>query len=166
MVGWWTFPYASGNPSFQPAYSSTWVRLGGNRSGMPLIHGGTESNDITSTNYNLCYQILNTSFNIQYESSVGGLHAVPDNNMYVDIWFTVDSSTGKGTAHFYYHDLKNGNATSINVSGTTSYSVYNSTSEWIVEQPTVNNSTTENTVDYASVLSQEKIEHHVELHIQ
>lgn len=133
---------------------------------MPLIQGGTESNDTTSTNYNVWYQILNTSVNMQYESSVRGLNAVPGDNMYVDIWFIVDSSTGKGTAHFYYRGLTNGNATSINVSGITSYSVYNSTSEWIVERPTVNNSTTENTVDYASVLSQEKMEHQVELRIQ
>ncbi|WP_241716042.1 hypothetical protein [Sulfoacidibacillus ferrooxidans] len=118
---------------------------------MPLIHGGTEPNDITSTNYNLCYQILNTCVNMHYESSVGGLHAVPGDNMYVDIWFTVDSSTGQGTAHFYYHDLKNGNAISFNVSGITSYSGYNSTSEWIVERPTVINSTTENMADYGSV---------------
>lgn len=146
VVGWWTQPWASVPTQYRPAYSATWIGLGGS-AGDSLIQGGTESyiksNGLGT--YSAVYQILGTTTGSTPNAvTVNGLNNNPGDQMYCDISYV------KGTANFYYHDITNGNATSFSVTGITGYNSFGEV-DWITERPVINGSNTQNMANYGSV---------------
>lgn len=142
VVGWWNQPWAYAPTSDRPAYSCTWVGMGGTTSTAPLVQAGVDSNINTngSGQYNLWYEIVHTTKNTSYEVPVSGLNNQPGDQIYIDISWTVNPSTNLGSANFYVHDLTNNNALSFAVSGIGNYAGINSSSEWITERTTVSGS--------------------------
>jgi|GEM_PF-4595412 len=151
VVGWWNQPFAYAPTAYQPAYSADWVGLGG-INGTPLIQGGTFSNVKSGggEQYNAFYEIVGTSANTGNNSVfIQGLNNQPGDQIYCDIWFTTTS--GIGTANFYYHDLTNNNATSFSIGNITNYGNVTANAEWITERPEEPPATYPNMDNYGSV---------------
>jgi hypothetical protein len=145
VVGWWTQPSAYAPSSDQPAYSASWVGLGG-VNGDPLIQGGTESNVRSGGGgqYYAIWEIVGTNKDTGNPINVGGLNNVPGDQIYCDI------SYANGTANFYYHDLTNGNATSFSQTGITGFST-SGEADWITEDPALGGLLPGTMADYGSV---------------
>ncbi|MCY0892608.1 MAG: G1 family endopeptidase [Acidibacillus sp.] len=150
VVGWWTQPYAYAPTQDQPAYSATWVGLGG-AVDEPLIQGGTFSNVNSGGggSYNVWYEIVQTNKQTEQNGqpaavAVSGLNNQPGDQMYCDIRYS------NGTANFYYHDITNGNAVSFSITGITGFSNYGDV-DWITERPDINGAPAKYMADYGSV---------------
>lgn len=146
VVGWWVQPTAYAPASDQPAYSASWIGLGG-LNGDPLIQGGTESNVLSggAGQYPAVWEIAGTNKNTGGPVTVNGLNNAAGDYMYCDI------SYANGTANFYFHDLTNGNAVSFSQTGITGFSA-NGEADWITEDPNFNGTTLTLTMaDYGSV---------------
>ncbi|MHB1627587.1 MAG: G1 family glutamic endopeptidase, partial [Bacilli bacterium] len=143
VVGWWVQPLSSAPSQDQPAYSASWIGLGG-VNGNPLIQGGTESNVGTNNNYPAIWEIAGTNKATGGVLTVNGLNNVASDYMYCDI------SYANGTANFYFHDLTNGNAVSFSQTGITGFST-NGEADWITEDPSLGTGLALTMADYGSV---------------
>jgi hypothetical protein len=136
VTGYWTMPWASADTSHRPAYSSTWIGIGGDNGSTKLIQAGTESSILASGagQYAVWWEILGTSIN-NAQQNISNFTFWPGDQFYCDISIRSNyPSSGTGRASFYIKDVTSGALSSF-YKDITNYSGVTNCAEWITERP-------------------------------
>lgn len=151
VEGQWTMPWAGDPQGDEPAYSSTWVGLGGT-AGDLLVQCGTDS--AIETGGGGAYGMWTMSVNPSTHQVQGGSitstswQPKPGDQIFSKVTWTPGSLSGSGTANFLILDITQDQTYVGSMSVAYGGSIDPVTADWITERPVGRNSNGTYTLPY------------------